>query len=126
MQKRFSLSPVFMSSIVGEKWAKLTGNVSLSFYALKSHDEQNKYLFGLIEKKDVRRCQTEKPFKMNTFVYNVHLKNGNCIRVCKKTFCDLHAIGKRRVETLAAKIVGGVVFSLVMSEGDIAIIQRKQ
>ena len=78
---------------------------------MKSHDEQNKYLFGLIEKKDVRRRRTEKPFKMNTFVYNVRLENGNRVRVCKKTFCDLHAIGKRRVETLAAKIVGGVVFS---------------
>ena len=31
--------------------------------------------------------------------------------MCKKTFCDFHAIGKCRVETLAAKIVSGVVFS---------------
>ena len=27
-----------------------------SFYALESHDEQNKYLYGLIEKKEIGRC----------------------------------------------------------------------
>ena len=75
-----------------------------NFYALGSHDEQNKYLYGLIEKKDIRRRCTKTPFKRHNFAYNVCLDNGKCMQVCKKTFCDLHAVGKCRVEKLAEKI----------------------
>jgi len=82
-----------------------------SFYALGSHDEQNKYLYGLIEKKEIRRRRTQKSFKRHSFVYNVRLNNGNRVEVCKKTFCDLHAVGKRRVEIIAAKILSGIILS---------------
>lgn len=82
-----------------------------SFYALGSHDEQNKYLYGLIEVKDIRRRRTEKPLKKCNFTYNVRLHNGKRLQVCKKTFCDLHAVGKRRVEKLTEKILSGTILS---------------
>jgi len=82
-----------------------------SFHALESHDEQNKYLYGLIEKKEIRRHRTQKSFKRHSFVYNVHLNNGNRVEVCKETFCDLRAVGKRRVEIIAAKIISRIILS---------------
>jgi len=47
--------------------------------------------------------------KGNTFVYRVHVSSGNCIRVCKQTFCQVHGIGKRRVENLCAAMTSGVL-----------------
>ena len=77
--KRFSLSHVSVSSIDSEKCVKLTGNVFMRVFILwKAMMSKNKYLFGLIEKK---RCPKMSNRKVNTFVYNVHLENGNCVRV---------------------------------------------
>jgi len=82
-----------------------------SFYILGSHDEHNKYLYGLIEKKDIQRHRTQKPFKRHNFTYSICLHNGKHLQVCKKTFCDLHAVGKRRVEKLAEKILSDAILS---------------
>ena len=30
--------------------------------------------------------------------------DGTDVEVCKKTFCDIHAVGKRRVENLCEKV----------------------
>ena len=83
------------------------------FYKLKSHDAQNKYLFGLI-----RRCTVKRPSRSatkrqrsQTFAYHVRSSEGKEVQVCKKSFCDLHAIGKRRVEGLAEKLSAGVLIA---------------
>jgi len=48
------------------------------------------------------------------------------VEVYKKTFCDLHAVGKRHVEIIAAKIVSiAELFYLVMSKGCIIIVLGK-
>ena len=82
------------------------------FYALASHDTQNKYLYGLIHKEPVKR-QTTRPssqkYRRHTFTYHVRLKDGAQVQICKKTFCDLHAVTKRRVENLAEKLVCGIL-----------------
>jgi len=57
-----------------------------SFYALESHDEQSKHLYGLIEKKEIRRQWTKRQSKRQGFVYNICLNNGKCIEVCKRPF----------------------------------------
>ena len=79
-----------------------------SFYKLKNHDVQNKYLFGLIRKIPVHR-RTGKGTKNRTLTlsYHVRLSDGKEVQVCKKTYCDVHAIGKKRVEILAKKLVHG-------------------
>jgi len=33
------------------------------------------------------------------------------VEVCKKTFCDLHAVGKRQIEIIGAKILIGIILS---------------
>jgi len=37
------------------------------------------------------------------------VSSGNCIRVCKQTFCQVHGIRKRRVENLCAAMTSGVL-----------------
>ena len=84
------------------------------FYQLGSHDTQNKYLYGLMERsvprQRRRRRSTGKP-RANTYRYFVRNVKGERIQVCKETFCQLHAIGKRRVEGISTKLVSGVLFS---------------
>ena len=84
------------------------------FYKLGSHDTQNKYLFGLIErctpKQSRQRRSTGKP-RSNTYRYFVRNARGEKIQVCKNAFCEVHAIGKRRVEVLSTKLASGVLFS---------------
>jgi len=82
-QRRFNPLHAFVYSIVDKTDRK---RIFESFYALGSHNEQNKYLYGLIEKKEIRRRRTQKSFKRHSFVYNVRLNNGNRVEVCKKTF----------------------------------------
>ena len=41
----------------------------------------------------------------------VCLREGDQINVCKQAFCQIHAIGKDRVEILCKKVVSGVLFS---------------
>ena len=44
----------------------------------------------------------------------MRLQDGNQVQVCKKTLCNIHAIGKRRLEKLTSKITAG---NLVASDG---------
>ena len=53
------------------------------FYELESNDAQNKYLYGLIHRKGVRRRMPA-----------ACLWDGSHVQVCKVTFCALHAIGR--------------------------------
>ena len=82
------------------------------FYDLGNHDAQNKYLYGLISTADVKRRTTKstRP-RAHTIVYQVRLADGSRKRVCKKSFCDLHVIGKRRVEKLVEKMSLGILIA---------------
>ena len=80
------------------------------FYKLSSHNEQNKYLFGLISRSSPSKKTKANP-RTNVFIYSVRLSTGNSIQVCKKTFQTVHAITKRRVENVCVKLVSGVLFS---------------
>lgn len=76
------------------------------FYKLKNPDSQNKYLYGLIHKGNVR-WRRASPSKRDV-TYHYHLRfNDQEVEVCKKTFCDVHSIGKRRVEVLCEKLKAG-------------------
>ena len=79
------------------------------FYTLGSHDAQNKYLFGLIRKEDVKRRTrgASKP-RSHSLFYHVRLCDGSHVQVCKKSFCDLHAVGKR-IDKLIEKLTAGVL-----------------
>ena len=77
------------------------------FYWLANYDSQNKYLYGLIEHKQKDHFAVFP--KANTFVYRLHINSGNCIRVCKRTFCQVHGIGKRQVENLCLAMTSGVL-----------------
>ena len=79
------------------------------FYKLKSHDAQNKYLYGLIRKRSVRRRKASRASTTKrdvTYSYCIRLK-GKEVEVCKKTFCDVHSVGKRRIEVLCEKLKAG-------------------
>lgn len=82
------------------------------FYQLGSYDAQNKYLC-LISALDVKRHtihESTRP-RNHSVVYQVRLIHGSHEQVCKKSFCDLHAIGKCRVENLVKKITHGVLIA---------------
>ena len=76
------------------------------FYKLKSHDAQNKYLYGLLHKQAVRRKVGSRPKRSVTYSYNLRLSEKE-VQVCKKTFCDVHSVGKRRIEFLCEKLNAG-------------------
>lgn len=83
------------------------------FYSLGSHDAQNKYLYGLITVMEVKRHtahEITRP-RNHTIEYQVRLANGTHQQVCKQSFCDLHAIGKRRIEKLVEKMLHGVLIA---------------
>ena len=78
------------------------------FYKLKSHDAQNNYLYGLIHKEDVRRRRVRGAgAAKRAAIYRYHVRCNYEVEVCKKTFCDIHAVGKRRVEVLCEKLKAG-------------------
>lgn len=81
------------------------------FYGLGSHDRQNKYLFGLIHKMDVKRRHGSGGHagRRHTVTYQIRLHDGISVQVCKNTFSVLHGIGERRVEGVAAQLVDVVV-----------------
>lgn len=84
-------------------------NILKDFYALGSDDAQNKYLYGLIRRETIkyRTRGAQKP-QSHAFTCHIRLNDGSDIQVCKKTFCDLYAVGKRRVEKLADQLSTGV------------------
>ena len=66
-------------------------------YKLADHDSQNKYLYGLIERFSPKQRRPRNPGatqRGNSFCYFVRLSNGDCVRVCKHIFCQIHGIGK--------------------------------
>ena len=79
------------------------------FYKLESTDVQNKYLYGLIRRKDVRRRTRAAKPRSHTISYHVRLRDGSHVQVCKVSFCAVHAIGKRRIENLVDKLTTGVL-----------------
>ena len=80
------------------------------FYQLGNHDSQNKYLYGLIERTmPKRKVPSAKTSRVNSFVYRLRLSNGNHVQICKQTFCQVHGIGKRRVENLCTAMTSGVL-----------------
>lgn len=83
------------------------------FYQLGDHDAQNKYLYGLISIVGVKRQakQSRSQHRQHTIVYKVRLADGSHKQVCKKSFCDLHAIGKRHVEKLVEKVTQGILIA---------------
>ena len=84
------------------------------FYQLGSHDTQNKYIYGLIERcvpKQRRLRQSAGKQRSNTYCYFVQNVKGERIQVCKVAFCQLHGIGKRRVEIFTSKLASGVLIS---------------
>lgn len=84
------------------------------FYQIGSHDTQNKYIYGLIERcvpRQRKQCRSTGKPRLNTYRYFVRNVRGERIQVCKDTFCQLHAIGKRGVEVVASKLASGVLFS---------------
>ena len=85
------------------------------FYSLADHDSQNKYLYRLIERsvpkqRRPRRSATKKA-RRNSFYYYIRLSSGDLVKICKQAFCEIHRVGKRRVENLCEKVVSGVLFS---------------
>ena len=42
-------------------------------------------------------------------MYRLHLSNGNYMQICKQIFCQVHGIGKCRVENLCAAMTSGVL-----------------
>ena len=86
------------------------GRIFQAFYSLSSHDAQNKYLYGLIGTTHIKRCTTRQRRNYST-LYHVLLANGSHQQVCKKMFCDLHAIEKRHVEILVNKIICGILIA---------------
>ena len=104
-----------VAPIVAPRLAKSRARIFEDFYKLKSHDAQNKYLCGLICQKPVKRHNPGVTRECAcTTAYFVRISQGVKLQVCKKSFCDLHAIGKCRVEGLSEKIKAGV---LIASDG---------
>lgn len=78
------------------------------FYKLKSHDTQNKYLFGLIKKVQVKRKRIRGESKRSvTYLYHIRLMSGAEVRVCKKAFCEIHGVGRKRIDDLCKKLSAG-------------------
>ena len=77
---------------------------------MKSHDTQNKYLFGLIKKAEVKHRRGKGSSRRSAvYHYYVRLSDGAQVEVCKKVFCDIHGIGRKRVENLAKKLNSGAL-----------------
>ena len=76
---------------------------------MADHYIQNKYLFGLMQRRNVcrRRTKATSGGTYKSFHYHVRLGDGFTVTVGKKTFCDIHAVGKRRVEGLCCKLGTG-------------------
>lgn len=80
------------------------------FYSMKSHDEQNAYLFGLMRQVDVKRKRVKSSSRRTcTFEYFVRVK-GRETQVCQTAFKNIHAITERKVRVLCKKMDDGVMF----------------
>ncbi|XP_053600014.1 uncharacterized protein LOC128669298 [Plodia interpunctella] len=81
------------------------------FYSMKTHDEQNAYLFGLMRQVDVKRKRVKGKTSRRTctFEYFVRVK-GRETQVCQTAFKNIHAITERKVRVLCKKMDDGVMF----------------
>ncbi|GBP07086.1 hypothetical protein EVAR_4493_1 [Eumeta japonica] len=80
------------------------------FYSMKTHDEQNAYLFGLMRQVDVKRKRVKASSRRTcTFEYFVRVK-GRETQVCQTAFKNIHAITERKVRVLCKKMDDGVMF----------------
>lgn len=80
------------------------------FYSMKSHDEQNAYLFGLMRQVDVKRKRVKSSSRRTcTFEYFVRVK-GRETQVCQTAFKNIHAITERKVRVLCKKMDDGIMF----------------
>ncbi|XP_045520111.1 uncharacterized protein LOC123711566 [Pieris brassicae] len=80
------------------------------FYSMKSHDEQNAYLFGLMRQIDVKRKRVKSSSRRTcTFEYFVRVK-GKETQVCQTAFKNIHAITERKVRVLCKKMDDGIMF----------------
>jgi len=80
------------------------------FYSLKSYDEQNAYLYGLIRRHDIQRKR--KPVSERrtcSYKYYVRIK-GKEIQVCKKAFANIHGISDKKIRTLCIKHEQNILF----------------
>nr|XP_053600015.1 uncharacterized protein LOC128669298 isoform X2 [Plodia interpunctella] len=78
---------------------------------MKTHDEQNAYLFGLMRQVDVKRKRVKGKTSRRTctFEYFVRVK-GRETQVCQTAFKNIHAITERKVRVLCKKMDDGVMF----------------
>lgn len=77
---------------------------------MKTHDEQNAYLFGLMRQVDVKRKRVKSSSRRTcTFEYFVRVK-GRETQVCQTAFKNIHAITERKVRVLCKKMDDGVMF----------------
>ena len=79
-------------------------NIFAKFYSLKTKDEQDIYLQGLIEKRSVGRrrkktTENEEIKKSCTYIHFVLVGNTR-VRVCQKAFLSLNGISKKRVQRI--------------------------
>lgn len=80
------------------------------FYSMKSHDEQNAYLFGLMRQVDVKRKRVKSSSRRTcTFEYFVRVK-GRETQICQTAFKNIHAITERKVRVLCKKMDDGIMF----------------
>lgn len=77
---------------------------------MKTHDEQNAYLFGLMRQVDVKRKRVKSSSRRTcTFEYFIRVK-GRETQVCQTAFKNIHAITERKVRVLCKKMDDGVMF----------------
>lgn len=77
---------------------------------MKTHDEQNAYLFGLMRQVDVKRKRVKSSSRRTcTFEYYIRVK-GRETQVCQTAFKNIHAITERKVRVLCKKMDDGVMF----------------
>nr|CAD7199986.1 unnamed protein product [Timema douglasi] len=80
------------------------------YYSLKTYDEQNAYLFGLIKKQDVKRKKNLESDR-RTCTYKYHVRDqGKEIQVCKLAFAHIHAVSFRKIRTLSEKLDQNILF----------------
>lgn len=77
---------------------------------MKTHDEQNAYLFGLMRQVDVKRKRVKSSSRRTcTFEYFIRVK-GRETQVCQTAFKNIHAITERKVRVLCKKMDDGIMF----------------
>lgn len=80
------------------------------FYSMKTHDEQNAYLFGLMRQIDIKRKRKKDSIRRTcTFEYFIRVR-GRETQVCQTAFKNIHAITDRKVRVLCKKMDDGIMF----------------